>query len=264
MAAPTYDAPPPTATGTHEPLLEVRQLRKNFGGIQAVKGVDFTIYRGEVVALVGDNGAGKSTIIKMISGAYRRDAGEVLWQGQPVSIQDPDEARHLGIETMYQELALVPDLDAASNVFLGRELWKMAFGVVPILDRDAMREKSRELLARVKIELPDLRKPVRMLSGGQRQATAIARFLLTDNARLIIMDEPTAALGVQEARKVIDLVRQLRTEGITVLVISHNLEHVFNIADRVIVLRSGEVAGIRETAQATKQEIVGLIMGVED
>lgn len=251
------------AMPANEPLLEVRNLRKHFGGIQAVKGVSFSVYPGEVVALVGDNGAGKSTIIKMISGAYKRDDGDILWRGQSVNVQDPDEARHMGIETMYQELALVSDLDAPANIFLGREPWRRFLGVIPILDRQKMRSTSQALLQRVKIDLPDLDKPVRMLSGGQRQATAIARFLLTENAKCIIMDEPTAALGVQESRKVIDLVRQLKQEHITVLVISHNLEHVFSIADRVIVLRNGEVAGIRETASSTKQEIVGLIMGAE-
>lgn len=246
-----------------QPLLEVVNLRKHFGGVQAVRGVSFSIYPGEVVALVGDNGAGKSTVIKMISGAYRRDSGDVLWEGEPTNIHDPDEARRLGIETMYQELALVSDLDAPANIFLGREPYKRVLGLVPVLDRQTMRATSTDLLRRVKIDLPDLDSPVRTLSGGQRQATAIARFLLTEHAKCIIMDEPTAALGVQEARKVLDLVRQLKNEHITVLVISHNLEHVFNIADRVIVLRSGEVAGIRETANTTKQDIVGLIMGAE-
>ena len=249
---------------TTQPLLEVRNLHKSFGGVHATKGVSFSLHQGEIVAIVGDNGAGKSTIIKMIAGAYKRDEGDVFWQGKPVDIGSPDEARRLGIETMYQELALVGDLNPAGNVFLGQEPSRLLFGVIPVLDRRRMKEETERLLSRVKISLPDLDNPVRQLSGGQRQATAIARFLLNDTAKLIIMDEPTAALGVQETQKVIELIRQLKTEGITVLVISHNLEHVFNVADRIIVLRSGRVAGIRETSDTSKQQIVSLIMGAEE
>ncbi|XWX03330.1 ATP-binding cassette domain-containing protein [Aggregatilineales bacterium SYSU G02658] len=246
------------------PLLEVRNLRKSFGGVQAAKDVSFSLNHGEIVAIVGDNGAGKSTVIKMIAAAYKRDAGEIFWQGRPVDLHSPDEARRLGIETMYQELALVGDLDPAANVFLGQEPMRWLFGFIPILDRRKMKQETKRLLSRVKINLPDLDSPVRQLSGGQRQATAIARFLLNDTAKLIIMDEPTAALGVQETQKVIELIRQLKLEDITVLVISHNLEHVFTLADRIIVLRSGRVAGIRETHNTTKQQIVSLIMGAED
>lgn len=246
------------------PLLEVRNLRKSFGGVQAAKDVSFALNHGEIVAIVGDNGAGKSTVIKMIAAAYKRDAGEIFWQGRPVDLHSPDEARRLGIETMYQELALVGDLDPAANVFLGQEPMRWLFGFIPMLDRRKMKQETKRLLSRVKINLPDLDSPVRQLSGGQRQATAIARFLLNDTAKLIIMDEPTAALGVQETQKVIELIRQLKSEDITVLVISHNLEHVFTLADRIIVLRSGRVAGIRETHNTTKQQIVSLIMGAED
>ncbi|MFQ3565862.1 MAG: ATP-binding cassette domain-containing protein [Aggregatilineales bacterium] len=245
-------------------LLEVRNLHKAFGGVHAVNGVSFSLYPGEIVAIVGDNGAGKSTVIKMIAGAYKRDEGEILWQGQPVHVNSPDEARKLGIETMYQELALVGDLDPASNVFLGQEPMRLLLGFIPVLDRPKMRQETERLLSRVKITLPDLDTPVRQLSGGQRQASAIARFLRNEQAKLIIMDEPTAALGVQETQKVIELIRQLKIEGITVLAISHNLEHVFTLADRIIVLRNGRVAGIRDTHTTSKQQIVSLIMGAED
>ncbi len=249
--------------GVRQPLLEVRGLRKSFGGVEAVRGVSFAINAGEVIAIVGDNGAGKSTLIKMIVGAYKKDDGEMLWQGSPVNISSPDDAQRLGIETMYQELALVGDLDAAGNIFLGRELRTRLFGILPMLDRKSMREASRKLLERVKIDLPDLDRPIRLLSGGQRQAAAIARILLTNRAQCIIMDEPTASLGVQESGKVIDLIRQLKEENIAVIVISHNIEHVLNLADRVIVLHRGGVAGIVETSKVTKQEVIGLIMGME-
>ncbi len=242
-------------------LLRVEGLRKSFGGVHAVDGVDFSIARGEVVAVVGDNGAGKSTVVKMIAGAYTRDEGRIFWEGRPVEPQSPEDAKDLGIETMYQDLALVPDLDPAGNIFLGKEPVRRLFGVVPVLDRAEMRRRSAELLERVRIRLPSLQVPVRQLSGGQRQATAIARFLLSDRAKLIIMDEPTAALGVQEQRKVLDLIEQLKQQGISVLVISHNLEHVLSVADRIIVLRGGRVAGVVPRAAADRQTIVALIVG---
>ena len=243
------------------PLLEVKDLHKAFGGVHAVEGVSFTIEEGEAVAIVGDNGAGKSTLVKMISGAYRRDSGQVLWGGRDVPLNNPDDAQNLGIATMYQDLALVADLDAAGNIFLGREPMRRWLGLVPVLDRETMRTTSRQLLDRVKISLPSLDRPVRQLSGGQRQATAIGRFLLSDKARLIIMDEPTAALGVQEQRKVLGLIGRLTEQGITILVISHNLEHVFTVCQRIIVLRAGRIAGIVKTDEVDRQQVVSLIMG---
>lgn len=242
-------------------LLQVIHLRKNFGAIQAVKDVSFDIAPAEIVAIVGDNGAGKSTVAKVISGAYRRDGGEMLWNGGPYEPHEPDDARDIGIETMYQDLALVNDLDAAGNIFLNREPTRRLFRFLPLLDHKQMRERSAELLRRVKIELPSYDRPVRQLSGGQRQATAIGRILLSERARLIIMDEPTAALGVQEQRKVLDLIRNLSDHGMAVMIISHNLEHVFTVSQRVIVLRGGEVAGIVSTAEVQKQDVVSLIMG---
>lgn len=246
---------------TATPLLEVSDLKKSYGGVQAVRGVSFALGEGEVVAVVGDNGAGKSTTIKMISGAVVRDHGTIRWSGREVEIRSPDDARQLGIETMYQDLALVPDLDVAGNVFLGQEPMRRLFGVIPVLDRTTMRKTARALLDRVNIHIPSLDQPVRLLSGGQRQATAIARFLLNEHPRLIIMDEPTAALGVQEQRKVLDLIRWLKGQGITILVISHNLEHVFEVAERIIVLRGGQVEGVVRTAEVDKQRVVSLVMG---
>jgi simple sugar transport system ATP-binding protein len=258
-AAPS--APSPAALPAGDVLLEVDGLEKAFGAVRAVRGVSFSVARGEAVAVVGDNGAGKSTVVKMISGALRRDAGAIRWQGRPVDFGSPDDARACGIETMYQDLALIPDVDAAGNIFLGREPMKRLFGLLPVLDRERMRRESAALLERVKIRLPSLDTPVRQLSGGQRQATAIARFLMSDRAKLIIMDEPTAALGVQEQHKVLELIDSLKRQHMTVLVISHNLEHVFRIADRVVVLRGGEVGGIVRTAEVDRQHIVGLIVG---
>ena len=241
-------------------LLRVSHLRKNFGAIQAVKDVSFDIGPAETVAIVGDNGAGKSTVAKLISGACRRDGGEMRWNGALYDPADPDDARRAGIETMYQDLALVHDLDAAGNIFLGREPVRRVLGLLPLLDHRQMRARSVDLLRKVRIELPSCDRPVRQLSGGQRQATAIGRMLLSERARLVIMDEPTAALGVREQRKVLDLIRGLNEHGMAVAIISHNLEHVFTVSRRVIVLRGGTVAGVVATAEVEKQDVVSLIM----
>ena len=243
------------------PLIEVQGLKKSFGGVHAVRDVSFDISPGEAVALVGDNGAGKSTVVKMISGALHRDEGEIRWEGRAVDIDHPDDARALGIETMYQDLALVPDLDVAGNVFLGCEPMMRRFGVIPMLDRPAMRSRSRVLLDRVNIDMPSLDAVVRQLSGGQRQATAIARFLLNESGRLIIMDEPTAALGVKEQRRVLELIGSLKAHGVAMLIVSHNLDHVFDVCERVVVLRVGRVAGTVLTSQSEKGDVVGLIVG---
>ena len=241
-------------------LLQVSRLRKNFGAIQAVRDVSFDVGPAETVAIVGDNGAGKSTVAKLISGACRRDGGEMRWNGGLYDPGDPEDARRIGIETMYQDLALVNDLDAAGNIFLGQEPMRRFLGLLPLLDHRQMRERSAQLLRKVRIELPSHGRPVRQLSGGQRQATAIGRMLLSERARLVIMDEPTAALGVREQRKVLDLIRELSAHGMAVAIISHNLEHVFTVSRRVIVLRGGMVAGVVATAEVEKQDVVSLIM----
>ena len=243
------------------PLLVVRGLKKSFGGVHAVRDVGFEVSPGEAVAIVGDNGAGKSTVVKMISGALHRDGGDIIWEGRPVDIEHPDDARALGIETMYQDLALVPDLDVAGNIFLGCEPLKRFFGILPVLDRPAMRARSRALLDRVHIDMPSLDADVRQLSGGQRQATAIARFLLNESGQLIIMDEPTAALGVKEQRRVLELIDSLKAQGMAVLIVSHNLDHVFDVCERIVVLRVGRVAGTILTSEAGKSDVVQLIMG---
>jgi len=246
------------------PLLEARDLRKSFGAVKAVRGASFDIGAAEVVAFVGDNGAGKSTVVKMLAGAYRPDGGEIALAGRAFRPHDPEDARRQGIETLYQDLALANDVDAPGNIFLGHELTTRKLGVIPWLDRAGMRERARELLARIRIELPSLDQPVRLMSGGQRQATAIARILRSEAARLIIMDEPTAALGVQEQRKVLDLIATLNGQGLSIIVVSHNLDHVFSVAHRVVVMRGGTVAGVVRTADAGRKDVVNLIVGAED
>lgn len=243
------------------PLLEVRNLSKKFGAVQAVKDVSFALFSGEVVALLGDNGAGKSTLCKLISGAYQKDGGEIFWEGKPVDINSPDSANAIGIVMMYQNLALVDEIDIPGNIFLGREAMKRIFGLIPVLDKQFMKKKTESLLERIKISIPEINRPVSKLSGGQRQATAIARAIYAQDAKLLILDEPMAALGVVEEQKVIDLIKALKTEGHCVFVVSHNLDHVFSVADRIIVLHTGKVAGVVNTKQTNREEIVGLIVG---
>ncbi|MEQ8968346.1 MAG: ATP-binding cassette domain-containing protein [Azospirillaceae bacterium] len=246
------------------PLLEARALRKSFGAVKAVREATFDIGAAEVVAFVGDNGAGKSTVIKMLSGAHRPDDGEISFAGQSFHPRDPEDARRLGIETLYQDLALANDIDAPGNIFLGHELTTRKAGFIPWLDKARMRERARELLARIRIELPSLDQPVRLMSGGQRQAAAIARILRSEATRLIIMDEPTAALGVQETRKVLDLIGSLNEEGLSVIVVMHNLEQVFAVAHRVVVMRGGTVVGTVQTDEVTPKDVVNLIVGAEE
>lgn len=248
-------------TDKHTPLLAVRNLSKKFGAVQAVSDVSFELFPGETVALLGDNGAGKSTLCKLISGAYQKDGGELFWEGAQVEISSPDSANKLGIVMMYQDLALVDEIDIPGNVFLGREVVKKVFGFIPVLDQPYMQKETLGLLERIKISIPDITRPVIKLSGGQRQAAAIARAIHARNARLLILDEPMAALGVQEEKKVIDLIKALKEEGHCLLVVSHNLDHVFSVADRIIVLHTGKVAGIVDAKQTTREEIVGLIVG---
>jgi len=240
------------------PLVEMRGIAKHYGGVQALAGADFTIYPREIHALVGDNAAGKSSLIKALSGAAPADAGEIRFDGRPVSIRDPRHAKALGIETVYQDLALADNLDIPANVFLGREL--TCSGVLsPFLDLRRMSREAEKLLGRLKIRIPDLRQKVRTLSGGQRQCVGIARSVYF-NARLIILDEPTAALGVEETKKVLELVREMREQGHTVVMISHNLAHVFDICDRISVMKTGVVAGSRHISETSREEILRLIV----
>lgn len=247
--------------GSPVPMLELRSIYKRFGAIHASNDVSFSLNAGEVVALLGDNGAGKSTICKIISGAYSKDSGEMLWNGEPIDIKSPDDAARVGIAMMYQDLALLEHVDVPGNVYLGQEPSKKAFGFIPILDFRKMKNDTVALLDRVKIRIPDLDVPVSQLSGGQRQATGVARILQNDKASLLIMDEPMAALGIQEERKVIELIKSLRAAGFAILVVSHNLDHVFSVSDRIIVMSTGKVSGILDAKEATHEQIVGLMMG---
>jgi ABC-type sugar transport system ATPase subunit len=241
------------------PLLELRGISKAFGHVQALQGVDFSLYPGEVVGLVGDNGAGKSTLIKIIAGAYQPDAGTIRVNGSLVNIRNPRDAMAQGIATVYQNLALVDQRDVAANVFLGRELVR---GLV--LDRSRMLQESAQVLEDLRIDIPSAQTPVGLLSGGQRQAVAIARAVHQERGTwLVIMDEPVAALGIEESRKVLRLITRLKDQGRAVIVISHNLEHVFSVADRIVVLRRGRLVGIRRREETTADEIIRFIVGAE-
>jgi ABC-type sugar transport system ATPase subunit len=245
-----------------QPILRVKDLYKHFGGLVAVDHVSLDIYPGEVVGLLGDNGAGKSTLIKMISGAYKPDGGQILLNDEAVSFSTPLEARRRGIETIYQDLALCENLDASANIFLGRERMRHQLGIFRVLDRPYMLRESRQVLDQLDIRIPELRNPIRQLSGGQRQAVSIARAVYW-NATLMIMDEPTAALGVPEQLKVLELIRTLRNQGVPVILISHNMQDVFAVADRVIVMRRGSKAGERRISETNENEVVGLMVGTE-
>lgn len=244
------------------PLLSATGLYKRFGGLIAVDHVDLHVQAGEVLGLLGDNGAGKSTLIKMISGVYLPDGGRLSLNGQPVHFSSPENARAAGIETIYQDLALCENLDAGANIFLGREPMRSVLGVLRAVDRRRMLDDSRRILSQLDIRIPGLSRPIREMSGGQRQAVAIARAVYW-NARLMIMDEPTAALGVAEQRKVLALVRTLRERGVGVIIISHNLQDVLDVADRVVVMRRGRTVGARRVVDTDASELLGMIIGAE-
>lgn len=243
-----------------EPVLRAVNLTKRFGGLVAVNNVSLDIYPGEVVALAGDNGAGKSTLIKMISGVYRPDAGHIYLEGKEITMASPLEARSLGIETIYQDLALCENLDATVNIFLGREPTKRFFGLFKQVDRNLMLAESNKVLERLDIHIPNLRRPIRQMSGGQRQAVAIARAVYW-NARLVIMDEPTAALGVPEQRKVHELIHTLKRQNVPVIIISHNLQDIFAVADRIVVMRRGHKVGDVPASEVTDDDLVAMMVG---
>ena len=244
------------------PKLAMTGVTKRFGGVLALERVDFELCRGEVMALVGDNGAGKSTLIKVMSGAQRPDAGEMRLDGQAVEFAGPQDAWATGVATIYQELALAAKMSIADNIFLGRELVRRVAGVA-FLDRGAMRRRTRELLRDLDVHVPDLDVWVEALSGGQRQGVAIAQALNSD-ADLIVMDEPTAALAAAEVRKVLGFIDRLRAQGKSVVLISHNIQDVFAISDRLTVLRQGRRAAVRETRATSPEEIIGFITGAFD
>jgi ABC-type sugar transport system ATPase subunit len=241
------------------PLLQARSISKRFGALQALADVDVDIHAGEVLAILGDNGAGKSTFIKILSGAYEPSAGTLLLDGAPVSFASPQDAADVGIATIFQELALSENLSIAENVFLGRELVRRVLGV-PFLKRQAMKQKVAELLNTLEAHISDPEAAVGSLSGGQRQAVAISR-ALNLNARLVIMDEPTAALAVAETRKVLQLIRRLAEGGRAVILISHNMHDVFEVADRIVVFRRGRKIAERRRSETDPEEVVSFITG---
>jgi len=244
-----------SASAPRQPILEAKGISKAFGHVQALNNVNFELYEGEVVALIGDNGAGKSTLVKILSGIYRKDAGQIYIDGKPVEIHGPKDAERIaGISTVYQDLALVDVRDVGSNIFLHMEPTR--FGI--FIDFKKLYADAQRIINTLRIDMPSVRVNVGELSGGQRQGVAISR-ALARGRRIFILDEPTAALGVEQQHKVNELIGNLRAEGKTVLVISHNLEHIFTVADRLIVLRRGRRVGTRLRTETTREEIVGLI-----
>ncbi len=237
------------------PLVELRDISIAFGGIKAVDHASVDLHAGEVVGLLGHNGAGKSTLIKILSGAYRRDHGDILINGEKAEIDNPRDAKDYGIETIYQTLALADNVDAAANLYLGRELMT-AWGT---LDDVAMEAEARKVMGRLNPNFRRFKEPVKSLSGGQRQSVAIARAILF-NARILIMDEPTAALGPQETAQVGELIKQLKAEGIGIFLISHDLHDVTDLADRICVMKNGQVVGTGNVEDLTHDEILGMII----
>ena len=244
-----------TEPGPRAADLELRGITKRFGQVTALAGVDLAAYAGQILAVLGDNGAGKSTLIKIISGVYQQDDGEIRVAGDQVAFRSPADSRHAGVATVFQDLALVEVLDVSTNMFLGqfpRRGW--------FIDRKAMDTQSRAFLEEHKVTVASIKTEIGMLSGGQRQIVAIARAMRT-GARIVLLDEPTAALGVRETAHAANLIRELRDQGTTVICVSHDMNFVFDVADRVQVMRLGRVAGVRDVTATTKDEVIGLITG---
>jgi ABC-type sugar transport system ATPase subunit len=252
---------PATKVAAPGPVLEVRSVSKRFGNVVALNDVDFEISAGEITALIGDNGAGKSTLTKVIAGAIAPDSGTMFMRGDAVTFRSPREARNAGIETAYQDLALAPDLDIAANLFLAREILRPGLlGKFDLFDRPAMRQRAQEHLSDFGIKVGSLDQRVDTLSGGQRQSIAVARTVLWGST-VIIMDEPTAALGVAQTALVLELVRKVRDAGTAVIFISHNLPQVFEVADRIVVMRHGRRVGTLDPRTATMDQAVSLMTG---
>ncbi|MEM9205890.1 MAG: ATP-binding cassette domain-containing protein [Pseudomonadota bacterium] len=242
----------------------MRGITKRFGGVTALKDVDLEAYAGEVLAIVGDNGAGKSTLIKILTGVYQPTAGEMFLDGKPITFTSHGEAIEHGIDAVYQTLALADHLDPAANMFLGNELTKSMFGLT-VLDNKRMRsETERVLMERLGVQLKSLDAPTESLSGGQRQAVAIARAVYHEGLRVLVMDEPTAALGPQETARTLKLIGTLKEQGLAVILISHSLDDVFAVSDRIHVQRRGRRVGVVQTAESNNQEVLGLIVGAEE
>ena len=244
-----------------QPLLEARRIVKSFGRVRALRGANFTVNAGEVVALVGDNGAGKSTLVKVLAGVQPPDAGEILFEGEPVTIGSPLEARALGIETVYQDLALASELDPAANLFLGREVLRGGLlGRLGFLDNGEMHRRADEAFKSLGVGLQDSNAPVAAMSGGQRQGVAVSR-AVTWASKVVFMDEPTAALGVVQTRNVLDHIRRVRDQGISVVLISHNMPEVFEVADRIEVLRLGERVARLKPSEVSMEDVVSAMTG---
>jgi ABC-type sugar transport system ATPase subunit len=248
------------------PIVEMRNIHKRFGAVQALRGVDLELYPGEILGLVGDNAAGKSTLMKVLSGAYLPNEGEILLNGQPAHIANPEDSRRLGIEMVYQDFALCNNLDVAANVFLGREVVRWRLGPLRWMNKRTMEQRASAMLDRLRIDISSVRLRVENLSGGQRQAVAIGRAIAFD-AKVIIMDEPTAALSVAAIDKVLDLISSLREHGASIIIISHRLEDIFRIGDRVAVLRQGRKVADRPVTgdiHEFREQIVAYMVGARD
>jgi simple sugar transport system ATP-binding protein len=245
-----------------EPLLEARKIVKSFGRVQALTGANFTVYPQEVVALVGDNGAGKSTLVKTLVGVHPPDSGEILFEGAPVEIHTPQQARAIGIETVYQDLALAAEIDPAANMFLGREIMRGGpLGKLGFLDKAEMRRRSEEAFRDLGVQIQDTSAPVANMSGGQRQGIAISR-AVTWASKVVFMDEPTAALGVVQTRNVLDQIKRVRDDqGLAVVLISHNLPEIFEVADRIEVLRLGERVARLRPSDVSMEDVVSAMTG---
>ncbi|MCU0800808.1 MAG: ATP-binding cassette domain-containing protein [Rhodobacteraceae bacterium] len=243
-------------------VLETRGLTKRYGGVHALEDADFVLRKGEHVAVVGDNGAGKSTFVRQVTAVEQRTAGEIIFDGQPVHFAGPLDARQAGIETVFQTLALADDLDVPSNLFLGREIFKWKLGPFSWLDRKTMRDRTLEALKTTAVKIPNVDNPIRNMSGGQRQCVSIAR-TAAFASKLVIMDEPTAALGVQETAQVENIIRGLKDRGVPLILISHNLRQVFDLVDRIVVFRRGRIVANLRRDQTDGNDIVSYITGVK-
>lgn len=245
------------------PVLEMHGISKRFGAVQALSEVDFEVYPAEVVGLVGDNGAGKSTLVKVISGTYRPDSGKYIFEGQQVEITKPSDANDLGIQTVYQDLALCDNLDVVANLYLGREQKRRLIpGLVRTIDEIHMEHEAQRFVDELHVRIPSLRTHIAALSGGQRQSVAVARAVMW-NSRVVLLDEPTAALGVEQTQQVKELIVRLREKGLGVVVISHNLADVFEVTDRIIVLRLGRRVATFDVRATKQNEVVAAITGAE-
>ncbi|CAN7448017.1 ATP-binding cassette domain-containing protein [Rhizobium sp. LjRoot30] len=242
-----------------EPLLVLDNIRKNFGAIEALKGITFSIGKGEVVALLGDNGAGKSTLVKIISGGLQPSSGRMLFEGEDFQAKTPAEAKDAGIETVYQDLSLCTNVDVVANFFMGREITRKILGV-PFLDEKAMETVVQKALANAGTRIPSLRTKVEHLSGGQRQAIELNRFVHW-GGKLVLLDEPFAALGVEQTRRGLDMIRQVADQGIGVVIITHIMQQAFQVADRIVVIRQGVVAGDVERAKTSPDAVIEMITG---